>query len=110
MQIHQPRPQRRHLPFAGTLALGKPQQRHRLGFAVVKQRPTRAARQHPPQALPQQGFTMLMQGQQRLVTAAGSSGHGPATVSLPLDPQEAVQKVVAGVWVGFNVVDEHAGS
>ena len=97
------------LRFRNPLALRQPQQAHRFGFAVVEHRPVGIALQQGAQPSPEPLLAVLVQGQQGVVgRPSRRSQAGPAGRS-PLQFQEAVQEIVAGVGIGLDVVNEHPG-
>ena len=97
------------LPLLRPLPLGQPHQGQQLRFAVVQHRPIGVGGQQPLQALPKPRFSVLLQRQQRVIRRFGRSvRRGPTAVLTPGQPHEAMQEVVAGVGIGFDVVDQHA--
>jgi hypothetical protein len=89
------------------LAPGQTHQCDRFSFAVVQHRPAWIVIKPTPQPLPQQGLPVLEQGQQRLVTALAQIGW-PAAIRQALHHNKAVQEIIPGIWVRFDVVEEQS--
>ena len=108
VHIDHPAAQLGDLALFGALALGQPHQRQQLGFAVVEHRPIGIGSQQTLQPLPKPGLTVLLQSQQWVIRRLGRHRRsGPAPFGIPRQAHKTVQKIVSGVGVGFDVVDQH---
>ena len=73
----------------------------------MEHRPIGIASQKATETLPATGFTMFLQHQQGVI---GGAIQSPAAVPIPRQTHESMQKVVAGIRVGFDVIEQHPGS
>tara|TARA_Y100000589_G_scaffold49500_1_gene41229 strand:- start:226 stop:564 length:339 start_codon:yes stop_codon:yes gene_type:complete len=106
MHIHQTAPQGMTLDITHALTLGHLAEGQRFGFSVMENRPTFMTLQKSPDSLPAARLTVLLQHQKRMV---GGPVKGPATLAITGKTNKPMQKVVAGIWVGFDVIQQHTG-
>ena len=104
VHIHQAQLQLLQLTIRGALTLCEPSQGQRFRLAVMENRPISVTAQQTVDAGPCARFAVLRQNEDGEI---GRLRQVPAAVGTTGETQKAMEEIMAGIRVGFDVIQQH---